>query len=109
MSMMAKEATARVGKSIDGHLAWRLLRGDMTSFLYSRHIKIFDYAKVFAEPLRERIRQCAHDLADAHGVSIEHVQATPAQRRPGEQGDCPAREASLTGTDPFRDGSLLRL
>ncbi len=58
---------------ITGTLPGACYAGGMTSFLYSRHIKIFDYAKVFADPLRERIRQCAHDLADAHGVSIEHV------------------------------------
>jgi len=45
----------------------------MTGFLNSRHIKIFDYAKTFADPLRERIRQCAHDLAEAQGATIEHV------------------------------------
>lgn len=58
---------------ITGTLPGACYAGGMTSFLYSRHIKIFDYAKVFADPWRERIRQCAHELADAHGVSIEHV------------------------------------
>jgi hypothetical protein len=36
--------------------------GGMTSFLYSRGIRIFDYAR-FAEPLRERIRARAQELA----------------------------------------------
>ena len=58
---------------ITGTLPGACYAGGMTSFLYSRHIKIFDYAKAFADPWRERIRQCAHALADAHGVSIEHV------------------------------------
>lgn len=58
---------------ITGTLPGACYAGGMTSFLYSRHIKIFDYAKVFADPLRERIRKHAHELADAHGVSIEHV------------------------------------
>jgi len=58
---------------ITGTLPGACYAGGMTSFLHSRHIKIFDYAKVFADPLRERIRKCAHELADAHGVSIEHV------------------------------------
>lgn len=35
--------------------------GGMTSFLFSRDIRIFDYAK-FAEPLRERIRACAQEI-----------------------------------------------
>lgn len=58
---------------ITGTLPGACYAGGMTSFLYSRHIKIFDYAKAFADPLRERIRKHAHELADAHGVSIEHV------------------------------------
>ena len=58
---------------ITGTLPGACYAGGMTSFLYSRHIKIFDYAKVFADPWRERIRQCAHELADKHGVAIEHV------------------------------------
>lgn len=31
----------------------------MTSFLYAHQIKIFDYAKVFADPLRNMIRENA--------------------------------------------------
>ncbi|MBI5470006.1 hypothetical protein HY968_01630 [Candidatus Kaiserbacteria bacterium] len=58
---------------ITGTLPGACYAGGMTSFLYSRHIKIFDYAKVFADPWRERIRQCAHELADKHGVAIEHA------------------------------------
>ena len=58
---------------ITGTLPGACYAGGMTSFLNSRHIKIFDYAKVFADPWRERIRQCAHELADKHGVAIEHV------------------------------------
>ena len=58
---------------ITGTLPGACYAGGMTSFLNFRHIKIFDYAKVFADPWRERIRQCAHELADAHGIAIEHV------------------------------------
>lgn len=58
---------------ITGTLPGACYAGGMTSFLNSRHIKIFDYAKAFADPWRERIRQCAHELAEAHGISIEHV------------------------------------
>jgi len=46
--------------------------GGMTSFLFSRDIRIFDYAK-FAEPLRERIRACAQEICSAAGLEIEHV------------------------------------
>ena len=44
----------------------------MTHYLYQQGIRIFDYAK-FAAPLRERIRENAEALAEAHGVKIEFV------------------------------------
>jgi hypothetical protein len=40
---------------ITGTLPGACYAGGMTSLMYSRHIKIFGYAKVFADPLRERI------------------------------------------------------
>jgi len=45
----------------------------MTSYLYAHQIKIFDYAKEFADPMRNRIRENAQMLAKTHGVTIEHV------------------------------------
>jgi hypothetical protein len=44
----------------------------MTSFLYQQSIRIFDYPK-FAEPLRDRIRERAHQACAAAGIEIEHV------------------------------------
>src|SRR5574337_13971 len=44
----------------------------MTSFLYSRGIRIFDYPR-FAEPLRDRIRERAQQVCEANGVTIQHV------------------------------------
>jgi hypothetical protein len=44
----------------------------VTSFLYSRGIRIFDYPR-FAEPLRDRIRERAQQECEAAGVQIEHV------------------------------------
>jgi hypothetical protein len=44
----------------------------MTHYLYQQEIRIFDYAK-FAEPLRERIRENAEELAQATGVKIEFI------------------------------------
>jgi hypothetical protein len=38
--------------------------GGMTSFLYARQVRIFDYPK-FAEPYRERIRENAEQKAAA--------------------------------------------
>lgn len=44
----------------------------MTSFLYQQKIRIFDYPK-FAEPLRDRIREVAHQVCADAGIEIEHV------------------------------------
>src|SRR5580765_3695042 len=55
-----------------GTLPGACYAGGMTSFLYSRGIRIFDYPR-FAEPLRERIRQQAQQVCEAAGVRIEHV------------------------------------
>ena len=55
-----------------GTLPGACYAGGMTSFLYSKGIRIFDYAK-FAEPLRERIRECAQEVSKAAGIEIEHV------------------------------------
>ena len=45
----------------------------MTSYLYANQIKVFDYAKEFADPLRNKIRDNAQMIAKAHGINIEHV------------------------------------
>jgi hypothetical protein len=44
----------------------------MTSFLYAKGIRIFDYAR-FVEPLRDRIRARAEQLAAEQGARIEHI------------------------------------
>lgn len=44
----------------------------MTSFLYSRQIRIFDYTK-FAEPLRDQIRENAEHLAREADIEIEFI------------------------------------
>ena len=44
----------------------------MTRYLYQQGIRILDYAK-FAEPLRERLRENAEDLAKANGITIEYI------------------------------------
>ncbi|MGI8743630.1 MAG: hypothetical protein ACR2NN_13870 [Bryobacteraceae bacterium] len=46
--------------------------GGMTSFLYARNIRIFDYPK-FAEPFRNRIRENAEQLAAEAGIEIEFI------------------------------------
>ncbi len=57
---------------ITGTLPGACYAGGMTSFLYSRGIRIFDYAQ-FAEPLRDRIRARAQDVCAAAGIEVEHV------------------------------------
>jgi hypothetical protein len=57
---------------ITGTLPGACYAGGMTSFLYSRGIRIFDYAR-FAEPLRERIRARAQQVCGEAGIEIEHI------------------------------------
>jgi len=57
---------------VTGTLPGACYAGGMTSFLYARGIRIFDYPR-FAEPLRERIRARAQQVCEAAGVQIEHV------------------------------------
>jgi hypothetical protein len=42
----------------------------MTSYLYERKIRIFDYPK-FAEPFRNELRENAERLAADHGIQID--------------------------------------
>jgi hypothetical protein len=44
----------------------------MRGFLSARQIRIFDYPR-FAEPLRDRVRERAAELASAAGITIEHI------------------------------------
>ena len=46
--------------------------GGMTSFLFGRKIRIFDYPK-FAEPFRNRIRENAEKVATGAGIEIEFI------------------------------------
>jgi hypothetical protein len=57
---------------ITGTLPGVCYAGGMTSFLYARGIRIFDYAR-FAEPLRERIRARAQEACAQAGIEIEHI------------------------------------
>ena len=57
---------------ITGTLPGACFADGMTSFLYSRGIRIFDYPQ-FALPLRERLRVNAQALATKQGASIEHI------------------------------------
>lgn len=47
----------------------------MTSYLYSKNIRIFDYPK-FAEPFKHQLRENAEKLAAEHNIKIEFVKKT---------------------------------
>src|SRR5215813_5924565 len=57
---------------ITGTLPGACFAGGMTSFLYQKGIRIFDYTK-FAEPLREQIRERAHAIAAKAGITFQHI------------------------------------
>ena len=57
---------------ITGTLPGACYAGGMTSFLYSRGIRIFDYPK-FAEPFRNTLRENAERLAADNGIEIEFL------------------------------------
>ena len=58
---------------ITGTLPGACYSKGMTSYLYFRNILIFDYAKELADPLRNQLRENAHELADKHGITIERI------------------------------------
>ena len=81
----------------------------MTSFLYGNGIRIFDYPK-FAATLRDNVRENAAKLAEAAGVSIEHIsKSLPSQGGHCRQGDCPAGRSSGPRPCHLRHGSVRRL
>jgi hypothetical protein len=53
--------------------------GGMTSYLYARQVRIFDYPK-FAEPFRDRLRENAEKLATAAGIEIEFIRKRNARK-----------------------------
>ncbi len=79
---------------VTGTLPGACYAGGMTSFLFAKGIRIFDYPR-FAEPLRERIRQRAQEVREANGVSIEHVNKSHIRKEDlvagvlGVRGDAP--------------------
>jgi hypothetical protein len=57
---------------ITGTLPGACYAKGMTGILSARQIRIFDYPR-FAEPLRDRVRERAAELASAAGITIEHI------------------------------------
>ena len=79
---------------VTGTLPGACYAAGMTSFLYSRGIRIFDYPR-FAEPLRERIRERAQQVCEAAGVQIEHVNTSHIRKE-----DLVARVLATRGEAP---------
>jgi hypothetical protein len=79
---------------VTGTLPGACYAGGMTSFLYAHGIRIFDYPR-FAEPLRDRIRQRAHEVCAAAGIEIEHVNNTHIRKE-----DLVARVLATRGDAP---------
>jgi hypothetical protein len=66
---------------ISGNLQPVCYAKGMTKYLYSQGIRIFDYGKQFAEPLRDAIRANAETIAKAHGLEIEFISKQGAFRK----------------------------
>lgn len=58
---------------ISGNLQPLCYAKGMTKYLYTQQIRIFDYAKKFAEPLRNLIRDNAQTMAKENGLDIEFI------------------------------------
>ena len=58
---------------ISGNLQPLCYAKGMTKYLYMQEIRIFDYTKQFAEPLRNLIRDNAQAVAQENGLEIEFI------------------------------------
>jgi len=58
---------------ISGNLQPLCYAKGMTKYLYMQGIRIFDYTKQFAEPLRNLIRENAQAVAQENGLEIEFI------------------------------------
>ena len=66
----------------------------MTSYLYEKEIKIFDYAK-FAEPFKEQVRTNAEQVAKDEGLSIEFIGKSGIRKE-----SIISKKIASRGTDP---------
>jgi hypothetical protein len=58
---------------ISGNLQPLCYAKGMTKYLYTHQIRIFDYAKKFAGPLRDLIRKNTQAIAEENGLEIEFI------------------------------------
>ena len=66
---------------ISGNLQPLCYAQGMTKYLYTHQIRIFDYTKEFAEPLRTAIRARAQQVAHENGLEIEFITKQGAFRK----------------------------
>ena len=77
----------------------------MTSYLYERKIRIFDYAK-FAEPFRNALRENAEGLAADNGIEIEFLRKRNVRKEErvkeilSQRGDHPGLVCILSAMEP---------
>jgi hypothetical protein len=90
---------------IFGTLPGICFAGGMTSFLYTRQIRVFDYPK-FAEPYRDQIRENAERIAAAAGAEIEFIgtrnvrKEDRAQEVLAKRGDHPGLVCIFSAMEP---------
>src|SRR5437016_9870789 len=91
---------------IQGTLPGLCYAEGMTSYLYSRQIRIFDYPR-FAQPLRDQLRENAERLAVENSLSIEFIRRTKSFRKEEKvQQILRARLSSGLGLYLFGHGAL---
>ena len=77
----------------------------MTSYLYERKIRIFDYPR-FAEPFRNELRENAERLAADHGIAIEFLRKRNVRKEDRvkeiltKRGDHPGLVCILSAMEP---------
>jgi len=65
---------------IQGTLPGLCYAEGMTSYLYARKVRIFDYP-LFAQPLRDALRENAERVAAENGLTIEFIRRTKSFRK----------------------------
>lgn len=77
----------------------------MTSYLYSKQVRIFDYPR-FAEPFRDRLRENAERLAAASGIDIEFIRKRNVRKEDlvkqalAKRGEHPGMVCILSAMEP---------